>query len=121
MTLAMVEALQDLIDPERNQHGLINPASLGEHGWLGSSSTSGRADDRPRASGDVTIARMPEPAIHYHSRTGGAMIHEPQSGDPSPGTWGPRVADEDLDLVIRDLYPARGLRIEGRRYFAAEH
>ncbi|GMN43112.1 hypothetical protein TIFTF001_012311 [Ficus carica] len=38
--------------------------------------------------------------------------HGSSSGDPTSGAWGPRVADEDLDLVIRELFPARGLRIE---------
>ena len=127
VTLAMVEALQDLTDPERSQNRLLSPASLREHGWLGSSSTSGQPDDQPRTSGDVTIACMAEPAIHYRSRTSGSnapptpgrsrvprgglatMVHDPQSGDPSPGTWGPGVADEDLNLVIWELYPTRGI------------
>ncbi|GMN32081.1 hypothetical protein TIFTF001_048160 [Ficus carica] len=40
------------------------------------------------------------------------MVHDQQFGDLSPGTWGPQVADEDLDLVIWGLFPARGLRIK---------
>ncbi|GMN20151.1 hypothetical protein TIFTF001_050010 [Ficus carica] len=78
---------------------------------------------------------MPEPAVHYRSQTSDidtatmpdrfevprgaptAMFHDPQSGDPSPGAWGPRVADEDMNLVIRGLFPAQGLRIEGRQLF----
>ncbi|GMN47285.1 hypothetical protein TIFTF001_016469 [Ficus carica] len=61
---------------------------------------------------------MPEPAVHYRSRTSRpvvvtadvgsgaprgvpeATVRGSSSGDPSPGAWGPRVADEDLDLVI---------------------
>ncbi|GMN48598.1 hypothetical protein TIFTF001_017767 [Ficus carica] len=36
----------------------------------------------------------------------------PPSGNSSPESWGPRIADEDLDMLLRQLYPARGLRIE---------
>ncbi|GMN48525.1 hypothetical protein TIFTF001_017705 [Ficus carica] len=75
---------------------------------------------------------MPEPAVQYQSRTSRpvvasadvqsgvprgvpeVIVHGSSSGDPTSGTWGPRVADEDLDLVIRELFPARGLRIEER-------
>ncbi|GMN21214.1 hypothetical protein TIFTF001_047250 [Ficus carica] len=95
-----------------------------EHKWFGFSLTSGRADDQPRTSrlGEVTIARMPETSDTDTATTPDwsgdprgapeAMVHDQQFGDLSPGTWGPRVADEDLDLVIRGLFPARGLRIE---------
>ncbi|GMN61761.1 hypothetical protein TIFTF001_030846 [Ficus carica] len=73
---------------------------------------------------------MTEPAVHYRSRTSHldvattndrsgvprgaptATVRGPTSGDPSPGTWGPRVTDENMDLVIRGLFLARGLRIE---------
>ncbi|GMN49659.1 hypothetical protein TIFTF001_018827 [Ficus carica] len=73
---------------------------------------------------------MPEPAVHYHSRTSAvqveaipdrpgiqraapeAMVREPPPRDPSPESWGPRVADEDIGRVIRDLFPTRGLRIK---------
>ncbi|GMN54050.1 hypothetical protein TIFTF001_023174 [Ficus carica] len=72
---------------------------------------------------------MPEPAARYQSRTSRLVAsadiqsgvprgvpevtgHGSSSGDPTSGAWGPRVADEDLDLVIRELFPARGLRIE---------
>ncbi|GMN70022.1 hypothetical protein TIFTF001_039068 [Ficus carica] len=41
-----------------------------------------------------------------------ATVRGSSSGDPSSGAWGPRVTDEDLDLVIWELFPARGLRIE---------
>ncbi|GMN50976.1 hypothetical protein TIFTF001_020118 [Ficus carica] len=132
MTLARVKALRELSDPERNQHGLLPLSSLAEHNWFGSSSTSGRADNQPRTSRleVVTIARLPEPAVYYHSRTGdisataapdrsgvprgvpAAMVHGPPSGNPSLGAWGLRIADEDVDLVIREQFPARGLRIE---------
>lgn len=130
LTLERIDALRELSDPERSQHGLLSEASLSRH-WVGSSSTYGRSDDQPRTSPAVTVARMPPPAVHYSSRTARpadattddrsgvpqgvpkASVHGSSSGDLSPGTWGPRVADEDVDRVIRDLYPTRGLRIEG--------
>ncbi|GMN58991.1 hypothetical protein TIFTF001_028076 [Ficus carica] len=106
--------------------------SLKEY-WVGSSLTSCRPDDQPRTTSPrVMIARMPEPAVHYRSRTSRpvvttadvqsgvprgvpeATVRGSSSGDLSPRAWGPRVADEDLDLVIRELFPARGLRIEER-------
>ncbi|GMN68643.1 hypothetical protein TIFTF001_037700 [Ficus carica] len=131
-TLAKIGELWELSDPERSQHRLLSEGSLKEY-WVGSSSTSGRPDDQPRtAPPRVTIARMPEPAVHYRSRTSrhvvatvnvrsGVPREVPEvtvcgssSGDPTSGAWGPRVADENLDLVIRELFLARGLRIEGR-------
>ena len=71
LTLAKVEALRKLSDPERSQHRLLTQTSLEEHNWFGSSSTSGCLDDQPRTTrpGEVTIARMPKPAIRYRSRT----------------------------------------------------
>ncbi|GMN24479.1 hypothetical protein TIFTF001_043784 [Ficus carica] len=128
-TLSKIEVLRELSEPERSQHKLLSEGSLKEY-WVGSSSTSGRLDDQPRtAPPGVTIASMPEPAARYHSRTSGPVAsagirsgvprgvpevtgHGSSSGDPTFGAWGPRVADEDLDLVIRELCPARGLRIE---------
>nr|GMN19413.1 hypothetical protein TIFTF001_048608 [Ficus carica] len=91
-----------------------------------SSSSSGRADDQPRVPGTgVTIARMSEPTVHYHSQTGGLSVaqqisrlapppSEPSSGNESApgGSFGTQVADEDLNRVIQEFYPARGLRIE---------
>ncbi|GMN59307.1 hypothetical protein TIFTF001_028395 [Ficus carica] len=41
-----------------------------------------------------------------------ASPHSLPSGGSSSGTWGPRIADKDMDWVIRELYPQRGLRIE---------
>ncbi|GMN18671.1 hypothetical protein TIFTF001_050824 [Ficus carica] len=129
LTLERIDALRELSDPERSQHGLLSEASLSRH-WVGSSFTYGWSDDQPRTSPSVTVARMPPPAVHYSSRTARpadattddrsgvpqgvpkASVHGSSSGDLSPGTWGPRVADEDVDRVIRDLYPTRGLRIE---------
>ncbi|GMN73836.1 hypothetical protein TIFTF001_052260 [Ficus carica] len=128
-TLSKIEELRELSDPERSQHKLLSEGSLKEY-WVGSSSTSGRPDDQPRtAPPEVTIARMPDPAARYQSRTSRPVAsadirsgvlrgvpevtgHGSSSGDPNSGAWGPRVADEDLDLVIRELFPARGLRIE---------
>ncbi|GMN64582.1 hypothetical protein TIFTF001_033659 [Ficus carica] len=128
-TLSKIEELRELSDPERSQHKLLSEGSLKEY-WVGSSSTSGRPDDQLRtAPPGVTIARMPDPAARYQSRTSRPVAsadirsgvprgvpevtgHGSSSGDPTSGAWGPRVADEDLDLVIRELFPARGLRIE---------
>ncbi|GMN22282.1 hypothetical protein TIFTF001_043488 [Ficus carica] len=128
-TLSKIGELRELSDPERSQHKLLSEGSLKEY-WVGSSSTSGRPDDQPRtAPPGVTIASMPEPAARYQSRTSRPVAsadirsgvprgvpevtgHGSSSGDPNSGAWGPRVADEDLDLVIRKLFPARGLRIE---------
>nr|GMN65922.1 hypothetical protein TIFTF001_034987 [Ficus carica] len=130
-TLSKIEVLRELSEPERSQHKLLSEGSLKEY-WVGSSSTFGRPDDQPRtAPPGVTIASMPEPAARYQSRTSGPVAsadirsgvprgvpevtgHGSSSGDPTSRAWGPRVADEDLDLVIRELFPARGLRIEGR-------
>ncbi|GMN62260.1 hypothetical protein TIFTF001_031350 [Ficus carica] len=68
---------------------------------------------------------MSEPTVHYHSRTGGlsgaqqtSRLAPPSSessleNESAPGgSFGPRVADEDLDRVIQEFYPASGLRIE---------
>ncbi|GMN51469.1 hypothetical protein TIFTF001_020610 [Ficus carica] len=68
----------------------------------------------------VTVARMPEPTVHYRSRSTAAQaeVTPDQPGDTSPVSWGPRIAEVDLDLVIRRLSPvwgqrpAQGLRIE---------
>ncbi|GMN71987.1 hypothetical protein TIFTF001_054670 [Ficus carica] len=72
----------------------------------------------------VTVARMPEPTVRYRSRSTAApaeaAFDQPETrgvvasgvpvsqllyGDTSPGSWGPHIADEDLDLVIRRLSP----------------
>ncbi|GMN27968.1 hypothetical protein TIFTF001_049417 [Ficus carica] len=129
-TLSKIEELRELSYPERSQHKLFSEGNLKEY-WIGSSSTSGHPDDQPRtAPPRVTIARMPEPAVQYQSRTSRPVVasadirsgvprgvpevtvHGSSSGDPTSGAWGPRVADKDLDLVIRELFPAQGLRIE---------
>ncbi|GMN69155.1 hypothetical protein TIFTF001_038205 [Ficus carica] len=73
-TLTTIEELRELSDPERSQHKLLSEGSLKEY-WVGSSSTSGRPDDQPRtAPPRVTIARMPEPAVHYRSRTSRPVV-----------------------------------------------
>ncbi|GMN65575.1 hypothetical protein TIFTF001_034644 [Ficus carica] len=128
-TLTKIEELRELSEPKRSQHKLLSEGSLKEY-WVGSSSTSGRPDDQSRtAPPEVTIASMPEPAARYQSWTSRPVAsadirsgvprgvpevtgHGSSSGDPISGAWGPRVADEDLDLVIRELFPARGLWIE---------
>ncbi|GMN63808.1 hypothetical protein TIFTF001_032910 [Ficus carica] len=123
----MIDALREQSDQEKSQQRLLSLKSLEDNHWLGSSSSFGRADDQSRAPGvGVTIARMPEPTVHYHSRTGSLSAaqqssrlapppSEPPSGTESTpsGSFVPRVADEDLDRVIQEFYPARGLRIEG--------
>ena len=93
LTLAKLEALRELSDPERSQHRLLSQASLEEHNWHSSSSISGHTDDQPRTSRprEVTIARMPEPAIHYRSRTG-AMAEVATSSDRSGVPRGVPVA-----------------------------
>ncbi|GMN47478.1 hypothetical protein TIFTF001_016646 [Ficus carica] len=126
LTSAMIDALREQSDQEKSQHKLLSLKSLKDNYWLGSSSSSGRADDQPSAPGaGVTVACIPEPSVHYHSRTGGLSAaqqtsrpaptpSEPSSGNESVpgGSFDPRVANEDLDRVIQELYPARGLRIE---------
>ncbi|GMN29034.1 hypothetical protein TIFTF001_044307 [Ficus carica] len=117
-TRDMVAQLQNLAEHERDQRVLLSQSSLSEHGWLGFASTSRMPSDRRPEP--VTVAQMPEPAVHLRSRSTAAQaeVVPDQSGDTSPGSWGPRIADEDLDLVIRRLSPvrgqrpARGLRIE---------
>ncbi|GMN59471.1 hypothetical protein TIFTF001_028552 [Ficus carica] len=122
--------LQNLADDEWDQRKLLSQASLNEYGWLGFSSTSEQPRNQQQATHCVTVARMPEPAVHYRSRTSAAqfeaipdrpviqrtapeaMVHEPPPRDPSPESWGSRVADEDISQVIQDLYPTRGLQIE---------
>ncbi|GMN69122.1 hypothetical protein TIFTF001_038180 [Ficus carica] len=133
-TRGMVTELQNLAEHERDQRTLLGQSSLSEHGWLGFASTSQMPSNRRPEP--VTVAQMPEPTVHYRSRStaASAEVAPDQSetqgvasgvsasrlppDDTSPGSWGPRIADEDLDLVIRRLspvrgqHPARGLRIE---------
>ncbi|GMN31362.1 hypothetical protein TIFTF001_044569, partial [Ficus carica] len=117
-TRDMVAQLQNLAEHERDQRVLLSQSSLSEHGWLGFASTSRMPSDRRPEP--VTVAQMPEPAVHLRSRSTAAQaeVISDQPGDTSPGSWGPRIADEDLDLGIRRLSPvrgqcpARGLRIE---------
>ncbi|GMN63822.1 hypothetical protein TIFTF001_032882 [Ficus carica] len=80
--------LREKADPEQNQYRLLSPVSLEKYGWFSSSSTFDNPDDRPRTT---------QPG---------------ESGNSSPGTWGPRVADENMDLGLGHLFPTRGLRIE---------
>ncbi|GMN66605.1 hypothetical protein TIFTF001_035669 [Ficus carica] len=133
-TRDMVAGLQNLAEHKRDQRTLLNQSSLSEHGWLGFASTSQMPS--VRRPEPVIVARMPEPTVHYRSRstaapteatpdqpeTRGVESGVPMSqllhGDTSPGSWGPRIADEDIDLVIwrlspvRGQRPARGLQIE---------
>ncbi|GMN65245.1 hypothetical protein TIFTF001_034318 [Ficus carica] len=142
-TQDMVAGLQNLAEHERDQRTLLNQSSLSEHGWLGFASTSQMPIIlRPEP---ITVARMPEPTVYYRSRSttapaeatpdqpetrgveSGVPLSQLPHGDTSPGSWGPRIADEDLDLMIRRLspvrgqLPARGLRIDGRQQSLAEH
>ncbi|GMN49677.1 hypothetical protein TIFTF001_018835 [Ficus carica] len=126
--------LREKADPERNQNRLFSHLSLEKYRWFGSSSTSGCPDDLLRVAqpGEATItSRIPEPVLHYRAQTvvtaevattsdpsevpqgvPVAPSHGQRSVSSSPGTWGPRVADENMDLVLRQLFPARDLRIE---------
>lgn len=126
-TSALVDGLQELTEEARDHRLLLGETSLSEHGWF-----RGRSGNAP-VFRDVTVARMLEPTVRYQARTS-APATEAAPARPSvqavaaePESWGPRVADEDLDLVIRRLSPirsarpARGLRIQGRRRSSAEH
>ncbi|GMN60395.1 hypothetical protein TIFTF001_029474 [Ficus carica] len=137
-SLEKIEILREKVDPKRNQHGLLSPVSLEKYHWFGSSSTFDNPNDGPRTAQPrkVTVAsRMPDPVVHYRARTvvtaevattsdwfevsrgvPVAPSHDQRSGSSSPGTWGPRVADEDMDLVLWQLFPARGLRIKNPRW-----
>ena len=127
-----IDHLRELADPERNHQRLLSNESLAENGWVPSTSTRPPGSIR-RVPARVTVAsRMPDPAVHYRARTvvtsaGGASTSRseipqgvpvasacgPSSGGSPSGDWGPRIADEDMDGVIRELYPERSLRIEG--------
>ncbi|GMN19009.1 hypothetical protein TIFTF001_042801 [Ficus carica] len=109
-TRGMVTELQNLAEHERDQRMLLGQSSLSEHGWLGFASTSRMPSDRRPEP--VTVARMPEPTVHYRSRSTAAQaeVAPDQPGDTSPGSWGPRIADEDLDLVIWRLSLVQGTK-----------
>ncbi|GMN43141.1 hypothetical protein TIFTF001_012342 [Ficus carica] len=133
-TRDMVAGLQNLAKHERDHRTLLDQSSLSEHGWLGFASTSQMPS--VRRPEPVTVARMLEPTVRFRSRStaasaeaasdkpetrgvaSGVPVSQLPHGDTSPGSWGPRIADEDLDLVIRRLSPvwgqrpARGLQIE---------
>ncbi|GMN30726.1 hypothetical protein TIFTF001_041497 [Ficus carica] len=70
----MVEGLQNLAEDERDQRTLLSQASLNKHGWLGFSSMSEQPKNQQQATQRVTVARMPEPAFHYRSRTSAAQV-----------------------------------------------
>ncbi|GMN18886.1 hypothetical protein TIFTF001_045094 [Ficus carica] len=125
-TRDMVAGLQNLDEHERDQRTLLDQSSLSEHGWLGFASMSQMPSVRRPVP--VTVARMPEPTVHYQSRStaapteaasdqpktrgvaSGVSVSQLPHGDTSSGSWGPRIADEDLDLVIQRLSPVRGQR-----------
>ncbi|GMN58480.1 hypothetical protein TIFTF001_027573 [Ficus carica] len=114
-TADMVEGLQNLAEDERDQRTLLSQASLSEHGWLGFSSTSEQPRNQQQATQRVTVARMPELAVHYRSRTSAAqvevipdrpgiqraaqeaMVREPPPRDPSPESWGLRGTKRPSD------------------------
>ncbi|GMN20210.1 hypothetical protein TIFTF001_043032 [Ficus carica] len=126
-TRDMVAGLQNLADHERDQRTLLDQSCLSEHGWLGFASTSKMPS--VRRPEPVTVARIPEPTVRYRSRSiaapaeaasdqpetrgvaSGVPVSQLPHGDTSPGSWGPRIADEDLDLVIRRLSPVHGQRL----------
>ncbi|GMN32228.1 hypothetical protein TIFTF001_041698 [Ficus carica] len=125
-TRGMVTELQNLAEHERDQRTLLGQSSLSEHGWLGFASTSQMPSNRRPEP--VTVARMPELTVHYRSRStaapaevapdqsetrgvaSGVSMNQLPPGDTSPGSWGPHITDEDLDLLIRRLSPVRGQR-----------
>lgn len=72
---------------------------------------------------------MPNPVSHYRARTvvvadvattsnrskvsrgvPVATTHGLYSGSSSPGAWGLRIANEDMDMLLEQLLPTRGLR-----------
>ncbi|GMN44763.1 hypothetical protein TIFTF001_013966 [Ficus carica] len=80
---------------------------LAKYKWFGSSSTSGFPHDQSRSvrsEGEVIImAPIPDPAVHYCAR----IVVAVDSSGSSPGTWDPRIANEDVEEVIRQLYPGQ--------------
>ncbi|GMN47271.1 hypothetical protein TIFTF001_016450 [Ficus carica] len=81
-------------NPEWNQNRLLSNESLAKYNWFGSSSTSGYPHDqsRPGRPEEVTVAAgMLDPGVPVASTSG------LQSGSSSPGTWGLRIADEDME------------------------
>ena len=127
-TSDLIDGLQELAEEARDHRSLLGETSLSEHGWF-----RGRGSGNAPVFRDVTVARMPEPTVRYQARTSAPATGVAPAPPPAqvvaaePGLWGPRVADEDLDMVIgrlspiRSLRPARGLRIQGRRRSSAEH
>ncbi|GMN30330.1 hypothetical protein TIFTF001_049605 [Ficus carica] len=63
----MVVGIQNLAEHERDQRTLLDQSSLSEHGWLAFASTSQMPS--VRRPEPVTVARMPEPTVHYRSRS----------------------------------------------------
>ncbi|GMN22567.1 hypothetical protein TIFTF001_040288 [Ficus carica] len=98
-----IEKLREKPDLERNQNRLLANESLPKYNWFISSSTSGYPHDQPRSV-------QSEKEVPQEVPTASTSVM--QSGDSSPGTWGPRIADENVEEVIRQLYLARGLRIK---------
>ncbi|GMN66844.1 hypothetical protein TIFTF001_035905 [Ficus carica] len=127
--------LEPLQNEDRSFIGwVILLSSLAKYNWFSSSSTSDYPHDRPRTvlPGEVTVAsRLPDPVAHYRAWTvvtadvvttsdrsevprgvPVASTHGLHSDSSSQGAWGPRIADKDMDLLLGQLYPVQGLRIE---------
>ncbi|GMN72173.1 hypothetical protein TIFTF001_055220 [Ficus carica] len=82
-TRDMVAQLQNLAEHERDQRVLLSQSSLSEHGWLGFASTSRMPSDRRPEP--VTVAQMPEPAVHLRSRSTAAQAEVAQNVDARNG------------------------------------
>ncbi|GMN50966.1 hypothetical protein TIFTF001_020133 [Ficus carica] len=138
-SLERIDILREKVDPKWNQNRLLSPVSLEKYNWFSLSSTSDYAHDRPRTArpGEVTVAsRMLDPVVHYRARTvvtaevattsdrsvvprevPVAITHGLQSGSSSLGTWGQRITDKDMNLLLGQLFPIRGFRIEESTMF----
>ena len=131
--LAGISTLKETTDPERNQNRLLSLESLEKYGWVGQTLSDEELSDHPVAARGVMVAsHVPGPSTSYRAQavlasdvaTTSRRSEIPQglpaspprdpSSESTPEDWGPRVADEDMDRVVRQLFPARGLRIEGR-------
>ncbi|GMN66822.1 hypothetical protein TIFTF001_035883 [Ficus carica] len=130
--------LHGQLDYDQISHSVRVPnkfrRGLAKYNWFSSSSTSDYPHDRPRTvlPGEVTVAsRLPDPVAHYRAWTvvtadvvttsdrsevprgvPVASTHGLHSDSSSQGAWGPRIADKDMDLLLGQLYPVQGLRIE---------
>lgn len=132
-SLERIDILREKADPEQNHNRLLSPVGLTKYNWFSSSSTSNYPHDRLRTvqPREVTIARMLDP-VHYRARTVAtvevatmsdwsevlrgvpiASSHGQRSSSSFPRAWGPRIVDGIMNLMLGQLLPMWGLRIEG--------